>query len=114
MIDYRRQDVGPNGQVLLMELSGQLDGAACEFLFSVIDGELEDGRNKLIIDCEDLRFISSIGLGMLMRVHSKTKKIGGDVKLSRVHGVIAEVVKLVLLDKVLQIYPTIQDAIDAF
>ncbi|MCP4190913.1 MAG: STAS domain-containing protein [Planctomycetaceae bacterium] len=114
MIDYRRREIGVDGQVLLMELSGQLDAAACEFLFSVIDGEIEDGRNQLIMDCHDLRFISSIGLGMLIRIHSKAKKNGGDVKLSRVHGVIADVIKLVMLDKVLQIYPTVDEAVAAF
>ena len=37
-----------------------------------------DGCEKMILDCGELSYISSMGLGMLMRVHSKMKKKGGE------------------------------------
>ena len=114
MIDYRQQEIGPHQDILLIELSGQLDAGACDSLFAAIDAELNEGRHQLILDCDRLQFISSIGLGVFVRVHTKMKQLGGGLKLSRVHGMIREVIELVMLDHVLQIYPTIEAATDDF
>jgi anti-anti-sigma factor len=114
MIDWKTQELGENKDILLFEMSGRLDVSACEYFYSVLEGRIRRGCKKLILDCENLDFISSMGLGMLMRVHSRMKKEGGDVKLARIHGAVAEVVKLVMLDRVLHMYPSVEAALESF
>ena len=76
MIDWNSKEVGENGEILVFELSGRLDAIHCDYLFSVLESRIEDGRTKLILDCSDLEYISSMGLGMLMRVHSRMNQRG--------------------------------------
>ncbi len=103
-----------DGQILAFRLSGQLDTSSCDYLYDVLEGSIEDGKLKIVLDCEDLEFISSMGLGMLMRVHSKMAKLGGNVCLCQVHSTIADVLRLVMLDKVLRVYPSVEAAVESF
>ena len=95
-------------------LSGKLDEVGCDYLLSCVENRIENGYTKIILDCDKLAYISSMGLGMLVRVHSRMKKHGGDVKLASVHGVVADLLSMVRLDKVLEIYPSVGEAIVAY
>ena len=114
MINWKEEKIGVDGDICLFRLFGELDTETCDYLFTVVKDRIGDGTRKLILDCDDLRVISSVGLGMLMRIHSRMKKLDGDVKLVRVHGAVAEVIKLVRLDRVLNIYPSVQTALESY
>jgi anti-sigma B factor antagonist len=114
MIDWNWTKVGPAEDILLFELNGQLDADACEYLFKVLEHHIKDGDINLILECRDLDFISSLGLGMLVRVHAKMKKCGGEVCLSSLQGMVADVISLVGLDKLLRLYRTSDEAIESY
>jgi anti-anti-sigma factor len=54
-----------------------------------------------------------MGLGVLARVHSRMKKIGGDVKLAGVHGPVATIMNIVHFSRLFHMYPTVEEAIAA-
>lgn len=110
MIDYKIKRSGEKDVHLLIELSGQLDTVGCESLTSVIENELTDDVERLIVDCQNLEYISSRGLGALVQIHTRMKKRGGQARLAGVQGVIAEVIHMVMLDKVLHLYPSVEEA----
>ena len=45
-----------------------------------------------------------------MRVHSRMKKVGGDVRLARLEGVVADAFSIAGFDKILKMYPSVGDA----
>ncbi len=113
MINWTTQEYA-DGRILLFQLSGHLDTSSCDYLYEVLEGNIEDGKREIILDCNELEFISSMGLGMLMRIHSKMAKLGGNVRLCRVHGTIAEALRLVKFDKILRIFPSVESAVESF
>jgi anti-sigma B factor antagonist len=113
MFNFSYETVGQNRDIKKVVLSGALDENNCKYLLDCVAEEILEGRKKLILDCRELTFISSMGLGMLVRVHSRMKKLGGDVKLAGVHGAVADVLSVVGLNRIFQIYPTVDDAIAA-
>jgi anti-sigma B factor antagonist len=113
MFDFQYETVGQNKDILAVVLSGILDESNCNYVLDCVKEEVLEGRKKLIVDCGDLEFISSMGLGMLVRVNSRMKKLGGDVKLADVHGTVAQVLSVVGLNRMFQIYPTVDEAIAA-
>jgi anti-sigma B factor antagonist len=113
MADFYYGKVGENEDIVSVTLSGELTAFQCDYVFKCIEKQVKQGITKLIIDCNDLSYISSAGLGMLMRVHTRMKKLGGDVKLARVQGTIAKMIHLVGMNKVIQLYPTIDEAVAA-
>lgn len=113
MFDFRYETVGQNKDILAVVLTGRLDEANCNYLLDCVADEILEGRTKLILDCGQLEYISSMGIGMLVRVNARMKKLGGDVKLAAVHGAVAQILTVVALNRVFQLYPTVEDAIAA-
>jgi anti-anti-sigma factor len=113
MFNFRYEKVGENRDIVAVVLTGTLDENNCDYLLNCVEDEILEGRTKLILDCGQLTYISSMGLGMLVRVNSRMKKIGGDVKLAAVHGAVAQVMSVVGLSRIFQIYPTVGEAIAA-
>lgn len=66
-----------NIQVLV--LSGELiDKNQATDLIKNIDELLVDGKNKLIIDLSDLKYMNSSGLNVLIQLLTKTRTNGGE------------------------------------
>ncbi len=113
MFNFRYEKVGKNHDIVAVVLSGTLDESNCTYLIDCVEDEILDGRKKLILDCGQLEFISSMGLGMLVRINARMKKLGGDVKLAAVQSTVAQILSVVGLNRIFQIYATVSDAITA-
>ncbi|MFL5328024.1 MAG: STAS domain-containing protein [Gemmataceae bacterium] len=113
MFNFRYEKVGQSKDIVAVVLTGTFDENNCNYLLECVEDEILEGRMKLILDCGQLEFISSLGLGTLVRVHSRMKKLGGDVKLAAVHGAVAQVLGVVGLNRIFQIFPTVDAAIAA-
>ena len=113
MAEFWYENAGEKGDITRVVLSGELDAAGCEYLLECVEKQVANGYTKCVIDCTKLTYISSLGLGALVRVHSRMKNKGGDVKLAGVSGAISKVFSVVGLDKVFQMYPSLDEAIAA-
>ena len=113
MIDWEIEKAGDNADVSVFKLTGRLETVESEYLLSIIESRIGDGDSKAVLDCVRLEYISSLGLGTLIRARARMKKAGG-VKLARVHGVIASVISVVNLDRVFHLYPTVEAAVESF
>jgi anti-sigma B factor antagonist len=113
MFDFRYETVGKDNDIVAVVLAGRLDEDGCNYLLGCVEDEILEGHRKLVLDCGGLDYISSMGLGTLIRVNSRMKAKGGDVKLAAVRGAVAEVVGVVGLNRIFQIYPTLDDAVAA-
>lgn len=114
MINFRSYKLENDSAVDVVELTGSLDTEACEYFFSCVEELIESGNDKLIIDCHGVDYVSSLGLGMLMRTHSRMKKRGGDVKLARIEKAVADIFAAVGFDRILQLYGSVDEAHQSF
>lgn len=69
---------------------------------------------KLLVKFDRVAFMSSAMIGQIMRLAKLAKADETELKLSGISSDIMEVFKLTKLDKVLEIYPTEADALEAF
>lgn len=95
---------------LVLELEGRLDGASSEYLLDCIQGHVEDGVKNVILNCTELEYISSIGLGTLVRANTRLKPREGRVVLVGVKGLVAEVLKVAHLDRIFNLFPDVETA----
>jgi len=100
--------------VLIVSADGGLNRDTVGEFIDGIAGLIDGGLTKVIIDCTSLTYISSIGLGALLRVHKRMKERGGDVKLAGLTGPVVGIIELTRLDKVFQIYRDVNRARLAF
>jgi len=105
----------PHGSdILIVMLRGDLGVTQVKELQDRLDAEMTEQYSKLVIDCGKLDSISSMGLGLMVRMQSRLKEKGGEVRLANVQKIVAEVLSLMKLDKVLGMYPSIDKAAKSF
>ena len=100
--------------VLILSADGGLNADTAEQFVSQLERLVEGGINKVIVDCSKLDFISSYGVALLMRLHRRLAKQGGDVKLASIHSNVVALLRLLRLDKAFEIYPDVNRARLAF
>lgn len=77
-------DFGDNGEVVC---SGRLDAAQCEKAQAFMD-ELSEART---LDFSQLEYISSAGLGVLLKTQKRLSGLGGGLKIVNVNNHIHDV-----------------------
>ena len=100
--------------VLVVRADGGLNADTAEQFVESIEKLVDAGLKKLIVDCTRLDHISSYGLGVLVRLHGRMKRHGGDVKFSSVRSVLADVLAVTRLMQLFEIYPDTDRARLAF
>ena len=103
-----------DGEILSVVLGGSLNSATTDQFNQAIQNHLDQGRTKIIIDCRRVDYISSLGIGSLVALQSRLRKKGGQVKLASLFGVAADTIRLVGLDKLLDIYDDLEFARQSF
>ncbi len=63
-------------------LRGYLDAHTAPELEKAIEDTLKRGQNKIIVNFNDLEYISSAGLGVFMAFIEDVRSNGGDIKLT--------------------------------
>jgi len=103
-----------DGNVMVLSVDGGLDSSNAREFGDRVQTLVDAGHTRLILDATKLQYISSLGVAVLLRLHSKMKPLGGDVKLANLHGTTWDVISLFQLDKVFAIHPDVDQARLAF
>ncbi|MDP6633401.1 MAG: STAS domain-containing protein [Phycisphaerae bacterium] len=99
-----------DNDILIIAADGGIDRhTRKEFVERILE-LVEGGMTKIIVDCQKLTYISSWGLGMLLRLHKRAKTAGGEVKIANVHSRIVELLRITRLNKIFGIYPSVNRA----
>lgn len=96
--------------VLVLEVMGRIDSEASHFLLDCIQGYIDGGEKKFVLDCSELAYLSSMGLATLVRANSRLKSRGGKIALAGVKGIVADALRLVGFHRLFHMYPTVDEA----
>lgn len=75
-------DVREFNNIHILELKGYLDAHTTPDLEKAFQDLLEQKRFNIVVNCKDLTYISSAGLGVFMAYIEDVRKNKGDIKLS--------------------------------
>ena len=101
------------GEVIILHMTGQMREMGADALRDELDKLLEKGHYKLVFDLSDITFISSVGLGQLMRAFRVTTSNGGYVRVVNPQPLVEEVFRFTKLHTLIHIYPTVEAAVQA-
>ena len=71
-----------SSDVHVLDLTGYLDAHTAPELEKAFQRLLENKRYNIVVNCKDLTYISSAGLGVFMAYIEDVRKHDGDIKLS--------------------------------
>ncbi len=101
-----------SGTVTVVELAGKLsaDRGVAEFA-ETIRGLLDNGQTRIVVNCEDVPYFDSAGIGELVKAYIAVSRRGGTIKLMHLRkgfwgGLLA-------ITKLLTIFDTFDDEAQA-
>ena len=101
--------------VSVLRLKGQLDAHT----FSGLQRELEalstePDAPRVVLDCSQLEYVSSAGLGVLKKTTREFRDRQGDLRLAALTPKIASVMSLLGFDKVIRVFGDRAGAVESF
>jgi anti-sigma B factor antagonist len=75
-------DIQESGQINIVNLKGFLDAHTAPELEKIFQKFLDEQKYNIVVNCKDLNYISSAGLGVFMAYIEDVRKHNGDIKLS--------------------------------
>lgn len=100
--------------VLVVVKEERLDAHNSDHLKQELGRLFEEGKNRVVVDLKEVRFIDSSGLGALVSGFKNASTRQATLKLSSLQSQVKSMFELTRLHRVFDIYPTIDEAIDAF
>lgn len=101
-------------RTVIVRADGGLNRDTAMQFVSELEKLIDGGLRRIVVDCGGLDYISSYGLTLLLRLHGRLARLGGDVKLAAVQSKVVEVLALLRVDQVFEIYPDVNRATLAF
>lgn len=113
MKDFRI-DLETRGRVQFVRLTGSLDMYSFPRLETQLNALFQQGHYAILLECKDLDYIGSAGLGALIGFAKEARSHGGDVKLLHVPERIYNIIELLGFTKVLQVHQDEAAALASF
>jgi len=100
--------------VLVLSADGGLNADTADAFVKQLESLVDAGVDKIIVDCSRLEYISSYGVGVLVRLHRKLAARGGDVKIAGVKSRVFQVLTVMRMNDRFAVYPDVDRARLAF
>jgi len=104
----------PAGDVTVIALHGFVD----RHTISLLDGELaaclERGQARIVIDCAELTYISSNGMGVFISYVSKARSQDGDIRLCNLRDVARTVITMLGLHRHFEVFESRAAAVASY
>jgi anti-anti-sigma factor len=100
--------------IAIVRPHGRLDAQKAQPLEQELRQHLARGHVRILIDLGDVRYISSNGLRVLLRISRAARQSGGGLKTCCATARVTEIFRMAGLDQVLEMYDHRVDAERAF
>ena len=98
----------------LVRVGGRIDSSNAPELQEKLAGVVKAGARNLVINLEEVSFLSSAGLRALLSTLQAAKKQGGDARLAAASEPVRRVLELTSLDIHFKSYATDTEAVASF
>jgi anti-sigma B factor antagonist len=99
------------GELTIVHVGGEIDVYTAPVLRERLDEHISEGRHHLVVDLEDVSFMDSTGLGVLVGRLKLVRIKNGTLRLVCPSERILKVFSITGLDKVFQIFASVDDAL---
>lgn len=108
-------DLSEKGGVTILRVSADsLDALTVPEVRPVVELLADRGGIKVVLDMSSVRLIDSSGVGVVVGLFKRLRARGGALRVAGVTSQPNEIFRLMMLDKVLSPFATIDDALRGF
>jgi anti-sigma B factor antagonist len=103
-----------NGEVSIVDLSGQLTSFASGVLRQTIADLMQQGNKQIVLNVGNLLYLESSGVGALVNCYMSVIKQGGEMKVVGLTPKVEEVLKITQLYRIFQEFHDEEEALQSF
>ncbi len=102
------------GDVKAVRIAGNLDTQTSTVAQEQLTQLIDNGATKILVDFEDLNYISSSGLRMLLVAVKRLEGTGGQLRICNPNKMVQEVFEVSGFSDILSVYTSEAEARDGF
>jgi len=102
-----------NGNVTVVSVSGRVDSATAPAMDAELDQQIHANK-RVVLDLKNVDFLSSAAVRGIIKALKTAKKTNHKFKVAAIPDHIAEIMQTMGLMELMQVYPSVEDAIASF
>lgn len=102
------------GSVIVLRAKGKLDANLSKILEKKAVEYISQGQIKLLLNLNDISYVNSAGLRMLLSIKKQVKSLGGKLVVCGLSTEVMEIMKICGFDHVLEISNNEEEALRQF
>ena len=106
-----RVDVEERADHAVISATGEIDAGNADEVGDAVEAALADGHRRILLDCAQVTFIDSSGLGMLVRSHRRAEAAQATFAVVRASTHTRKLIRVLGLDQLLAVYDTEEEAL---
>lgn len=112
-LDLKVLPVPGRADTRILKLAGEFDASAVERALEEVTALLDAGVLHLVVDCEDLRYVNSTGLGVILHFSRVARERGGSFLLCKVSEPVYEIIEIIGATTLLELHDTVEEAVQS-
>ena len=96
--EYKKED-----NILILKIHGEIDVSNIAVFKETLLKGIEQKTPNILLDCEELKYIDSTGLGVLVSIYKKAKEMGGSIQIIHLKPYLQKIFLITDLDKIFNI-----------
>lgn len=103
------------GKVTVLAVKGKLVGSPeTDKFIERIESTIDKNSSQIVVDLKQISWLSSVGIGAILRSLQKVRKAGGDLRLSGLSEKVKNVLSITKLIGVIQTFENVNNAVESF
>ena len=87
----------------MVSIRGEIDIYSIEKFRDTIEEKIKTQASEIILDCSELSYMDSTGMGVLIELRNKTKELGQKIIMMNPRPIIRKLLALMGVDKIIEI-----------
>ena len=105
-------EASPAGRTVVLAVCGDVDIATASTLRERLADAVASFRG-VVVDLEEVPFLDSTGLGVLVAAHNRARSAGSALVIARPQRIVKNALRLVQVDTLIDVYESLDDALTA-
>lgn len=96
---------------VVLRVAGRMDAESTQMFEAQCESCIAEGYSSLVLDLSDLTYVSSMGLGAIVRVAKQLRDGGGDVRICCLTGLVRQLFEITRLNHVFPAHDSVESAL---